>query len=77
MLSMDDSGLPPKGKISKSQRVASRESLLTIHDNPHILDKAVDDLKNLRCGDPPLVHGESIQPFQYHLMVTPSKGLLC
>jgi hypothetical protein len=49
--------LPSKGRISQSQRVSSRVSLLTIHDNPHILDKTIDDHKNLRCGDPTLVQG--------------------
>jgi hypothetical protein len=71
---MDD--LPSKGIISQSQWVASRVSLLTIHDNPRIPDKTIDDLKNLRCGDPTLVQGESIQPFQHHLIVIPSKGFL-
>ena len=71
---MDD--LPSKGRISQSQRVASQVGLLTIHDNPHILDKTIDDLKNLRCGDPTLVRGESIKPFQHHLIVIPSKELL-
>jgi hypothetical protein len=74
---MDD--LPSKGRISQSQRVATRVSLLTIHDNPHILDKTIDDLENLRCGDPTLVQGELIQPFQHqwhHLIVIPSKELL-
>jgi hypothetical protein len=56
--------------------MASRVSLLTIHDNPHILDKTIGDLKNLRCGDPTLVWGESIQLFQHHLIVIPSKELL-
>jgi len=71
---MDD--LPSKRRISQSQRVARQVSLLTSHDNPHILDKFIDDLKNLRCGDPTLVRGESIQPFQHHLIVIPSKELL-
>jgi hypothetical protein len=71
---MDD--LPSKGRISQSQRVASQVSFLTIHDNPHILDKAIDDLKNLRCGDPTVVQGESIQPFQHQLIVIPSEELL-
>jgi hypothetical protein len=71
---MDD--LPSKGRISQSQRVASRVSLLTIHDNSHILDKTIDNLKNLRCGDPTLVQGESIQPFQHHLIAIPSRELL-
>ena len=45
--SMD--GLPSNGRISQSQRVISRVSLLTvtIHDGPHILDKIIDDIKNL------------------------------
>jgi hypothetical protein len=71
---MDD--LPSKGKVSQGQWVASRISLLTIHDNSHILDKTIDHFKNLRCGDPSLVQGESIQPFQHHLIVIPSKDLL-
>jgi hypothetical protein len=66
---MDD--LLSKGRITQSQRVAGRVSLLTIYDNPHILDKTVDDLKNLLRSDPTLVQGESIQPFQHHLIVIP------
>ena len=73
MPSMD--GLPSKGSISQSRRVASRVSLLTIYDNPHIVDKTIDDLKNLRCGDPALFQGESIQPLQHHLIEIASKGL--
>ena len=71
---MDD--LPSKVRISQNQRVVGRVSFLTSHDNPHILDKTIDDLKNLRCGGPTLVQGESIQPFQHHLIVIPSKELL-
>jgi hypothetical protein len=71
---MDD--LPSKGRIAQSQRVASRVSLLTIHDNPHIMNKAIDDLKNLRYGDSTLIQGKSIQPFQHHLIIIPSKELL-
>ena len=68
--------LPSKGRISQSQRVAGRIGLLTIHDSPHILDKAIDSVNNLQCGDPTLVRGESIQPFQYQLIVIPCKDLL-
>jgi hypothetical protein len=59
-----------------NQRLARRVSLLTIHDNPYILDKTIDDLKNLRCGNLTLVQRESIQPFQYDLIEIPSKELL-
>jgi hypothetical protein len=69
-------GLPSKGRISQSQRVANRVGLLTIHDYPHILDKTIDDLDNLQCGDPALFQGESIQPFQHHLIGIPSKELV-
>ena len=76
ILSMDD--FLPEGRISQSQRVAKRASLLTtgIHDKAHILDKTIDDLKNLQCGDPTLVQGESVQPFQHHLIEISSKMLL-
>ena len=71
---MDD--WPPKGIISQSQRVASRISLLTIHDNPHILNNSIDDLKNLQRGGPTFVQGEPIQPFQYYLIAISFKELL-
>ena len=74
MPSEDD--FPSTAIISQSQRVASQVILLTIHDNLHILDKFIDDLKNLRCGDPTLVRGESLQPFQHHLVEIPTKELL-
>ena len=34
--------------------------LLTIHYHSHVLEKAADDLKGLRCGYPSLVKGESV-----------------
>ena len=71
---MDD--LPPEGRFSQSQRVASRVSLLTIHGKPHILEKTINDHKNLRCGDPTLIQGESTQPFQDRTIEIPSKELL-
>ncbi len=48
--------------ILNALHLTSRVCLLTIHDNPQILDEFVDDLENLQCGRPSLVQGESVKP---------------
>jgi len=50
--------------------------LLTVHEHPHTLDEAVDDLEGLSCGSPSLIERESVQPLQDRLNVLVPKNLL-
>ena len=45
-------------------RIYNRMCLLTLHDHPHTLDKAVDDLESLGRCRPSLVFRESVNSFQ-------------
>jgi hypothetical protein len=65
-----------EGRILNIQRATSLVDSLTIHYHPHILDKMVDNLKNLRRSYPSLVLCESIQPLEHRLNVLLSKKLL-
>ena len=58
-----------EGKTLNTKRRESLVDLLTVHYHFHILNKAVDDLECLRCGDPSLVQGESVQPLKDSLDV--------
>jgi hypothetical protein len=49
-----------EGRILNTHRATGLVCLLTVHFYPHILDKAVDDLEDLRCGYPRLGLGESV-----------------
>jgi hypothetical protein len=49
-----------EGRSVNTQRAASFAYFLTVHYHSHILEKAADDLKCLRCGYPSLVQGESV-----------------
>jgi hypothetical protein len=51
---------PSKTKDSTQYPVISLADFLTVHDHPHILEKAIDNLERLRGGDPSLILGESI-----------------
>jgi hypothetical protein len=57
-------------------QVTSLVDFLTVHHNPHILDKTVYNLERLRCGYPSLILCESIQPLEYRFDVILSKKLL-
>jgi hypothetical protein len=46
---------------------------LTVLNDPHILDKTVDNLEGLHCGDPSLILGESAKPSDYRFDVLLSK----
>ena len=57
-------------------QVKSSVYFLTVHDHTHILDEAVDNLKNMSYGSSSLVLGESIQPLQDRLdVLVPQKFL--
>jgi hypothetical protein len=43
-----------------TQRVTSLVDMLTVGDHPHILDKTMDNLKDLCSGQFRLVLGESV-----------------
>ena len=64
-----------EGRKIVSRQMVNRVYLLTTHDHPHILDKMEDEPENRRCSPSSLVRGESIQPFQRHLIVIPSRRL--
>ena len=50
--------------------------LLTVGDHPHILDKAMDNLKGLCSGQFRLVLGESVKPLENRLGILLSEQLL-
>ena len=54
----------------------SRVRLLTVHEHPHTLNEAVDDLEGLSCGRPSLIERESVQPLQDRLNVLFPKNFL-
>jgi len=54
----------------------SRVHLVTIHDDPHILDETVDDLERLSSSSPGLVNGESLEPMQDSLDFLLSENFL-
>ena len=67
--------LPSKRK-NVQYYVTSLVDFLTVHHNPHILDKAIDNLERLRCGYPSLILCESVQSLEYRFDVLLSKKLL-
>ena len=50
--------------------------LLTIHDHPHTLDEAVNNLESLNCCSSSLVLRESVKPLQDRLDIVLSEGFL-
>jgi hypothetical protein len=64
-----------EGRTFNWQR-ATRRELLTVHDLPHTLDKAVYDLESLSCGSPGLVLSQSVKPLQGRLDFLLSENLL-
>ncbi len=50
--------------------------MLTVHEHPHILDQAVDNLEILSSSRPSLVMRESVQPLQDCLDFLLSENLL-
>jgi hypothetical protein len=56
--------------------VSTQVRLLTIYDNPHILDETVYDLESLSRGRPSLVLRESVQPLQDRFNVLFSETFL-
>ena len=48
---------------------------LTVHHDPHILEKTVDNLEGLHCSYPSLILGESAKPLDYRFDVLLSKKL--
>ena len=52
--------LPSRGKPFEHPAADKPVYLLTVHYHFHILDKAVHDLEGLGCGNPSLIHGESV-----------------
>ncbi len=51
-------------------------NLPTVNHNPHILEKAIDDLEGLRRSYPSLILSEPIQPLKYRIDVLPPEELL-
>jgi hypothetical protein len=56
--------------------VSTQVRLLTIYDNPHILDETVYDLESLSRVRPSLVLRESVQPLQDRFNVLFSETFL-
>jgi len=52
--------------------MSSTVYFLTVHDDYHVLDEAVNNLESLSCSCPSLIFCESVQPLQDRLYV-----LLC
>jgi hypothetical protein len=48
-------------EVFNKQSITRRAGLLTVHNDPHILDKTVDNLEGLSCSDPSLVLRESVE----------------
>jgi hypothetical protein len=59
-----------------SQWFKSQIYSLTIYEQHHALEKAVDNLESLRCRRPGLVLGESVQPLKNRIDFIPSEKLL-
>ena len=57
-------------------RRAEFQKSVTCHDDPHVLDKAINDLESLGCGGPRLVQRESIKSLQHFLNVMLSQEFL-
>ena len=57
------------GREINRQRITSQVGLLTVHDRPHILDEAVNDLESLSYDVPSLVLRESVESLQDCLTV--------
>jgi hypothetical protein len=52
------------GWVFDGAQIRREVRLLTIHDDPHILDKTVDNLERLSSSSPSLINGESVQSMQ-------------
>ena len=61
---------------STDGRFTNRMRLLTAHDHPHTLDKAVDNLENLGRCRTSLVFRESVKPFQDQIDIVLSEDFL-
>jgi len=64
------------GWVFDGAQIRSEVRLLTVHDDPHILDETVDDLERLGSSSPSLVNGESLEPMQDGLDSFLSENLL-
>jgi len=56
--------------------MSSTVHLLTVHDDRHVLDEAVNNLESLSCSCPSLIFCESVQPLQDRLDVLLCENLL-
>jgi hypothetical protein len=65
-----------EGRMLNNQRMTNQMYSLTVYDDPHILDKTIDNLKRLRCRRPSLVLGKSVQPLKNRLDLILSEKLL-
>ena len=49
--------------------MSSTVNFLTVHDDRHVLDEAVNNLESLSCSCPSLIFCESVQPLEDRLDV--------